>query len=155
MNRPGTPQDLDALADLAGDTGLFSAEDLGVFRGMMEETLAAPDDLAGFWVVDQTVGLRAAAYTAPEMMTDGVWNIVFIGVRAAERGQGHGAALIRHVEERLNMLDARLLLVETSSDASLAGARAFYPRLGFEEEARIRDYYQNGEDKIVFRKTLG
>ncbi|MEM9147494.1 MAG: GNAT family N-acetyltransferase [Pseudomonadota bacterium] len=154
MIRPGTPDDLDALAGLAAETGLFSAEDLCTFRGMMEATLAEPEETAGFWALDQTVGLRAGAYAAPQMMADGVWSIVFVGVRAAQRGRGHGAALTRHVEEQVQRLGARLLLVETSSDASLSAARAFCPRLGFEEEARIRDYYQDGEDKIVYRKAF-
>ncbi len=32
--------------------------------------------------------------------------------------------------------------------------RAFYRSLGYEEEARIRSFYQAGEDKIVYRKLL-
>jgi ribosomal protein S18 acetylase RimI-like enzyme len=32
--------------------------------------------------------------------------------------------------------------------------RAFYKKLGYYEEAIIREFYQTGEDKIVFRKSL-
>lgn len=32
--------------------------------------------------------------------------------------------------------------------------RAFYRRLGYRPEARIANFYQPGEDKIVFTKTL-
>ena len=32
--------------------------------------------------------------------------------------------------------------------------RAFYRRNGYDEEARIRDFYGPGEDKIVFWKAL-
>jgi ribosomal protein S18 acetylase RimI-like enzyme len=47
-----------------------------------------------------------------------------------------------------------VLLVETSGLPAFARARAFYRARGFDEEARIRDFYAAGEDKIVFWKAL-
>jgi ribosomal protein S18 acetylase RimI-like enzyme len=46
------------------------------------------------------------------------------------------------------------LLVETSSLAEQDGARAFYRRQGFVEEARIRDFYADREDKVVSCRRL-
>ncbi|CAN0589115.1 unnamed protein product [Ectocarpus sp. 12 AP-2014] len=48
----------------------------------------------------------------------------------------------------------RVLLVETSGNAGFARTRAFYAQAGYEEEARIREFYAAGEDKIIFRKAL-
>jgi ribosomal protein S18 acetylase RimI-like enzyme len=48
----------------------------------------------------------------------------------------------------------RLLLVETSGLASFERTRAFYRKCGYNEEARIRDFYKAGDDKIVYRKGL-
>ena len=48
----------------------------------------------------------------------------------------------------------RVLLVETSGLPGFERTRAFYRKLGYDEEARIRDFYQAGEDKVVFRKAL-
>jgi ribosomal protein S18 acetylase RimI-like enzyme len=45
-------------------------------------------------------------------------------------------------------------LVETSGLPKYDRARAFYTKCGYEEEARIRDFYTTGDDKIVFRKAL-
>ena len=44
--------------------------------------------------------------------------------------------------------------METSGLASFESTRKFYRKCGYEEEARIREFYQAGEDKIVFRKLL-
>ncbi|MEM9508310.1 MAG: GNAT family N-acetyltransferase, partial [Cyanobacteria bacterium P01_E01_bin.35] len=30
----------------------------------------------------------------------------------------------------------------------------FYRKCGYEQEAQIREFYQAGEDKIIFRKSL-
>jgi ribosomal protein S18 acetylase RimI-like enzyme len=48
----------------------------------------------------------------------------------------------------------RVLLVETSGTPDFERTRAFYRKCGYEEEARIRDFYQAGADKIVYRKAL-
>ena len=45
-------------------------------------------------------------------------------------------------------------LIETSGVPDFAAQRAFYAGLGYHEEARIRDFYAAGDDKIVFWKRL-
>lgn len=48
----------------------------------------------------------------------------------------------------------RMLLVETSGLPDFERTRRFYMKCGCEEEARIRDFYTTGDDKVVFRKVL-
>ncbi|MBA3323182.1 MAG: GNAT family N-acetyltransferase [Pyrinomonadaceae bacterium] len=69
-------------------------------------------------------------------------------------GQGHGRALMSFAEEPLAARGARLIIVETSSVGGFERARAFYPKCGYTEEARIRNFYALGDDKIVFSKSL-
>jgi ribosomal protein S18 acetylase RimI-like enzyme len=47
-----------------------------------------------------------------------------------------------------------VLIVETSSVGRYDQARHFYRKHGFVEEARVRDYYGHGDDKVVFWKSL-
>jgi ribosomal protein S18 acetylase RimI-like enzyme len=77
-----------------------------------------------------------------------------IAVHPDRQRQGRGEALVRHVERAVADRGGRLLLVETSGPASFERTRAFYRRCGYEEEARIREFYKAGDDKIVFRKLL-
>ncbi len=46
------------------------------------------------------------------------------------------------------------LSVGTAGVAEFEYVRKFYAKHGFEEEARIRDFYESGVDKVVFRKLL-
>jgi ribosomal protein S18 acetylase RimI-like enzyme len=62
--------------------------------------------------------------------------------------------VIAAVKAALRDRDRRLLLVETSGAPGFAGRRAFYRRLGFRREARVRDYDQAGEDKVTFTRAL-
>lgn len=54
----------------------------------------------------------------------------------------------------LRVRGGRVLLVETSGLASFERTRVFYRKCGYEEEARICDFYKADDDKIVYRKAL-
>jgi ribosomal protein S18 acetylase RimI-like enzyme len=150
--------DLWAVKAIAIETELFTADDIGGFEDMLQGFLdgSLTDH---FWIVlengaDAIVG---AAYYAPEPFSDRMWNLYFIGVRSGFQSTGVGSALITHIEETLRGEGkevARTLIVETSSLERFEGTRQFYKRRGFDEEARIREFYGLGEDKIVFWKSL-
>lgn len=155
--RPARPGDKAALMALAEATGLFQAPELEEFEAMVSAAFAGDLGEGHLWIVDEderSGGLRAAAYYAPEMMAEAVWNLYFIGVHPDCQGQGRGTALLRHVEDKLRTEGQRLLLIETSGLDSFAQTRAFYRKNGYDEEARLRDFYRAGEDKVIFRKAL-
>ena len=108
-----------------------------------------------FWLTDDEGGPVAVAYYAPERMTEGTWNLYLIAVHPQHQGKGRGSALLRQVEAALAERGERVLLVETSGLPEFDRTRAFYRSNGYNEEARIRDFHQAGEDKVIFRKVLG
>ncbi len=150
MIRPVAPDDAAALKLLIDETGLFPSD---MLDGMMSSYVNG--DAAGeFWLTIDDGGPLAIAYCAPERMTQGTWNLLLIAVHPGRQGQGFGATLLRHVEQALAVTGERVLLVETSGLPEFARTREFYRKRGYSEEARIRDFYQAGEDKIIFRKAL-
>jgi len=106
------------------------------------------------WCVFDREGVQGVAYCVPEPLTDRCWNLLLIAVDPDRHGAGIGTALMRHVETDLAGLGARLLLVETSGQPEFERTRGFYAGLGYERAALIRDYYADGDDKLVFRKRL-
>jgi ribosomal protein S18 acetylase RimI-like enzyme len=148
--RATSPGDLPGLKAVIDATGLFPGE-------MLDGMIAAyvrRDFSEGFWLTLDARTPMGVAFCGPERMTQGTWNLYLIAVHPDLQGQGHGKSLLRHVEEALTMRGERLLLVETSGLPAFAPVRAFYRASGYDEEARIRDYYQDGEDKVVFRRLL-
>ena len=45
-------------------------------------------------------------------------------------------------------------MIETSSKDKYAPTRHFYQRLGYVENARIRDFYRLGDDLLIYGKYL-
>lgn len=148
--RPVARTDLPALKGIVDASGLFPSDMLdAMIAGYIDDE---PD--SGIWLVAEIEGPAGLAFCAPEFMTEGTWNLYLIAVHPAHQGRGLGGTLIRHIETLLAEQGVRILLVETSGLPGFKRTRRFYRQCGYEEEARIRDFYQAGEDKIVFRKAL-
>ncbi|HEV2798681.1 MAG TPA: GNAT family N-acetyltransferase [Nocardioides sp.] len=146
------------VADLAIVNDMFAVDEMDDFTEMFRG--AVNGDLPGHqWLVASTPedGVVASAYVAPEPFADRLWNLYFLAVHPVGHGRGTGTALMAHVEDMLREAgesQARILIVETSSTDQYAATRAFYLARGFDEEARIRDFYGPGDDKVVFWKNL-
>ncbi len=154
MIRPITPDDRTALIALAEASIPFQPHEIELINQMLSDYFGSATDSLEFWLTDDDNGLVGVAYVAPERMTEGTWNLYLIAVHPDCQRQGRGAALLAQVEKILTERGERLLLVETSGIESFEYVRSFYRKSGYDEEARIRDFYSAGVDKIVFRKAL-
>jgi hypothetical protein len=47
-----------------------------------------------------------------------------------------------------------MLVAETSSRPEYAATRQFYLSRGYREAARMRDFYEVGDDRVIFTKSL-
>jgi len=154
MIRSVTLEDVTALLTITEAIG-FEAEETAALRAMLDEYFQNPTSGEHCWLVDDDEGkLVSVAYYAPERMTQGTWNLYLIAVRSENQGQGRGSAMLQHVEKALRENGNRLLIVETSGLEDFELAQAFYRKNGFEQEARIRNFYNAGDDKLVFCKAL-
>ena len=153
MIRPATPDDKKALMAIADAIGLFSPqeEELG---GMLAAYFDGNLGSDHFWITYDDGEPVGVAYYAPEQYADGTWNLYFIAVHPDRQGEGLGGKLLRYVEQTLTERGDRILLVETSGLPNFKQTRAFYRKNGYDEEARIREFYKAGDDKIIFRKAL-
>ncbi|MEM7756684.1 MAG: GNAT family N-acetyltransferase [Cyanobacteria bacterium P01_A01_bin.40] len=148
--RPIKPDDLPALKTVIDANELFPSN-------MLDDMISDyfnNEDSHDYWFTydeDQPV---AIAYCAPEKMTQGTWNLYLIAVHPNYQGSGRGTSMLQNIEQKLSSRGERILLVETSGLDSFNRTRAFYRQCGYEQEAQIREFYQAGEDKIIFRKSL-
>jgi ribosomal protein S18 acetylase RimI-like enzyme len=152
--RPITHEDAAAVIELAVTSGLFPADETEVLDKMLAGYFGGNRDDGHMCIIDEEGEPRGVAYYAAAPATDRTWYLTMIAVRSDDQGQGRGAALMRYVENALQASGQRVLLVETSGLPAYQRARAFYIRCGYEEEARIRDFYAAGEEMVVFRKVL-
>ena len=149
--RLATQADAIAVNNISREAGLSDGEE--------DHSKLEPMDDQHTWIVleDDTGKIAGAAYFGPESHSDRVWNLYFLAVSQNVQGAGIGSALVAWVEANLRTRGedvAKLLLIETSSLESFEPTRAFYRKQGYVEEARVREYYGSGDDKIIFWKSL-
>ena len=147
---PLTAADLPSVKAVIDASALFPSDLLDEMTAPYLRDPACPD----IWLAGHVSGAQVVAYLAPERMADAVWNLLLIAVHPGLQGQGHGSAMLSHIEALLARRGQRMLIVETSGLPDFAGARAFYAARGYGEEGRIRDFYQPGEDKVIFAKRV-
>jgi GNAT superfamily N-acetyltransferase len=150
MIRPTKDSDFDALIDIATASGLFEPNQTEMLAGMLQ----SPSENDVWFTDDCENGPVGVAYLAPERMTNGTWNLLFIAIHPDHQRRGRGTAILKYVQDLLRSKGERILLVETAGLDDFDYVRSFYARDGFEMEARVRDFYDVGVDKVIFRKSL-
>lgn len=149
--RSVTPQDTDTLKTIIDANELFPGD---LLDDMLTDFFTNPST-QDIWLTGEADKVPVAvAYCAPERMTEGTYNLYLIAVHPDHQGQGVGSAMMKYVEDLLRSREARILLVETSGLPEFELTRTFYDRCHYQREAVIRDFYREGEDKVVFRKKL-
>ncbi|MDW3195493.1 MAG: GNAT family N-acetyltransferase [Cytophagales bacterium] len=144
-------QDIKQLKTVVDSSGLFPSEYL---EGMMSDYLTneATDDI---WFTKKQNGeIVAIGYCTPEKFTEGTYNLLAIGVLKERQGQGIGIEMMNYIERILKEQSIRLLIVETSGTDEFELTRKFYLKLGYNLEATIRDFWTEGDDKVIFWKKL-
>lgn len=158
------PSDRSRVAELLTSTAVFRDEEILVALELVDEALrafatgspSAPAStdyvvIGAFTPDDELAGY--ACY-GPTPATDRTWDLYWIAVDPASHGTGIGTLLLREVERRLAALQARLLVVETSSRSEYEPTRRFYAARGYAEAARVRAFYAPGDDRIILTKRI-
>jgi len=143
--------DLADLKEVLNTIELFPAE---MLEDMISNYFNHPETADIWFTATQDEKPIAIGFCAPEKMTEGTYNLYAIGIKKDLQGQGIGGAMMTYIEDDLKSKGHRILLVETSGSADFELTRAFYLKKGYTKEATIRDFWQAGEDKVIFWKKL-
>lgn len=149
--RPTVQDDIIGLQGVLDATELFPADMLpDMIRGFLSDA-----ESADIWLTCEMDGEAVGfCYAVPEALAEGAWNMLAIAVLPTVQGRGFGGAIVAHLETVLRERQQRILIADTSGTDAFAPTRAFYQKHGYREEARIRDFWADGDEKIVFWKSL-
>jgi ribosomal protein S18 acetylase RimI-like enzyme len=155
MIRAAREKDENDVVKIASATELFDSDQVIFFRDMFRKTSLDGKDGSPFWLLyAETQDVSGVVYCEPEPMTNGTWNIQFIGVYPNHQNNGIGGKLLQAAEQTMRNQAARIVIVETAGISIFEYVRKFYISKGYERESTIRDFYEDGVDKVIFRKYL-
>jgi ribosomal protein S18 acetylase RimI-like enzyme len=106
-------------------------------------------------VIEDDRGAVAGYLTfGPTAMAVGVYDLYWMAVDPKAQGKGYGRRLVEWLEDYVKAERGRLIIIETSSTPKYDSTRRFYLGLKYTEVARIPDYYQDGDDRVIYTKRL-
>lgn len=150
-----TPSDAGAVQAIVESTGFFSKDEVAVAVELVGERLARGVDCGYLFLFAERAG-EVIGYTCFGLIpcTVASFDLYWIAVHEAHRGQGVGRELLTRSEQAMAAHGAARIYIETSSRAQYHPTRAFYLRCGYREEARLVDYYAPGDSKIIFVRSI-
>jgi ribosomal protein S18 acetylase RimI-like enzyme len=153
--RPMAPTDRGIIAELIVSVDHFNQAEVECALELIDLYLNNPQQMDYQVIVaEDFCQLHAYACWGPVPLTRGTYDLYWIATHPRSRGRGFGRALIACIENKIMETGGRLLVAETSAKKSYEGTIEFYRRLGFEAASHIKDFYDVGDDRLIFVKRF-
>jgi ribosomal protein S18 acetylase RimI-like enzyme len=146
-----TQSDITDLKQVLDSIELFPSE---MLDNMIFDYLNNPETEEIWFTASENSRPISIGFCAPEKLTEGTYNLYAIGVRRDIQGKGIGRKMMAYIEDYLKEKGGRILVVDTSGTDDFRKTRRFYEKLNYNKEAVIRDFWKEGDDKVVFWKKL-
>lgn len=155
MIRKLCPSDRDAIHDMLAACGAFNEQEVRVGLEVFDEGVAGGLDgpYPHFGIMREGV-LRGYVCVGSTPLTDATWHLYWICVHPEAQRHGYGRALLEYAEEFVRTRGGARMVLETGGRPDYAGQRTFYVRHGYTEVGRIPDFYQAGDDGVIYWKHL-
>jgi len=136
-------------------TRFFRDDEIEVAVELVEERLAKGVD-SGYEFLFAEQGGSVVGYACYGQIacTLGSFDLYWIAVDPARQGSGFGRWLLGEAEHRIRNGGGRHIYIETSGRPQYAPTRAFYAACGYEIAATLADFYEDNDDKVIWRKVV-
>jgi ribosomal protein S18 acetylase RimI-like enzyme len=154
--RPLLRKDKARLLSVLIKTKAFTSQEMGVAMELVDIVLKdkSQKDYTIRCAVDDQDKLFGYICYGPSPMTAGTFDLYWIAVDPESQDRGIGSHLVDFLEGEVKKKQGRMILADTSSIAQYEKTLKFYLKKGFQEVARVRDYYFPGNDRITFCRRL-
>ena len=145
------PGDVKAVKEMAESTGFFYDFEIPVALELVEDALMDGEH-SSYKFLFAEIGGKPVSYTCYGQIggTEAGYDLYWIITHNDYRGQGIGKIIIEETHRIIQELGGKYVIAETSGLEKYAPTRKFYLNLGYKLEAEIRDYYKEGDTKLIY-----
>lgn len=155
MRKNVIPSDVGSVKNVVRSTGFFSESEVQM-AGELVEAYLAQGEKSGYRFLFLEEGGRAIGFACfgEISCTNHRYDLYWIAVDPQQQGRGLGRKILEEVESEIKSLGGQKVYIETSSRGQYLPTRQFYLARGYLKEAQLRDFYNWGDDKVIFSKAL-
>jgi GNAT superfamily N-acetyltransferase len=149
------PEDVQVVREIVTSTNFFHDYEIDVAVELIEEALAKGKE-SGYNFLFVEVDDKTVAYSCFGLIpcTKSSYDLYWIVVHHDFRGHGIGKNLLKLTEQAAREMGGSGIYAETSSQLLYEPTRRFYLSNNYTEEARLKDFYNLGDDKLVYSRRL-
>jgi GNAT superfamily N-acetyltransferase len=147
--------DVTRIREIVESSGFFYDFEADVAVELVEERLTEGESSGYFFVFAEVADVTVAYSCIGHVeMTKSCFDLYWIATHHDFRGKGIGKKLLDETYRQAKKRGCTMMIAETSGREKYAPTRAFYDSAKFVLEATIRDYYDKGDDKLIYIKRF-
>lgn len=151
---PGN-SDIQRIREIVESTKFFYDHEVDIAIELVEERLNNGESTGYYFVFAEIDGITIAySCFGPIIMSKTSFDLYWIATHNDYRGRGIGKRVLEETCTQARMMGCSILIAETSGLPHYEPTRAFYTSNKFKLEARLKDFYTLGDDKLFYTKRI-
>lgn len=150
-------EDILGIREIVESTGFFHDYEVDVAVELAEENLSKGEKESGYYFVfmddDNGKAIGYACYGEIPCTKDR-YDLYWIAVHNNFRGKGLGKSLLLETEKKVKERGGQMIYIETSSKKKYLPTRKFYEDSEYFKDTELRDYYADGDHKVIYSKRV-
>jgi ribosomal protein S18 acetylase RimI-like enzyme len=153
--RRSSSKDKEAVMAILKRTKFFRPQELKIAEEVFDDAISGgPETDYQSFVAEEAHKTIGWVCFGPTPCTVGTFDIYWLAVDPEYQNGGVGTSLVQYATTIIKNLKGRMITVDTSGSQRYFSTRQFYEKLGYCEEACLKDFYSVGDDKIVYIRRL-
>jgi GNAT superfamily N-acetyltransferase len=148
--------DIESIREIVESTRFFYDHEIEIAVELVVERLNLGEETGYNFVFADVDGVTVAySCFGPITMSKTSFDLYWIATHNDYRGKGIGKKLLDETFKQARNMGCQIIIAETSGLPHYAPTRAFYETTQFELEAKLKDFYAMGDDKLFYTKRIG
>jgi len=152
------PDDLQRIYEIVTSTGFFYEHEIAIAVELCQEHLTKGEKESGYSFIfaeDEATGKTLGYVCYGEIpCTRQRYDLYWIAVHAEAQRKGIGKRLLQEAERMVAAHGGEIIFIETNSRDQYEPTRRFYLSCGYTIVAEIKDFYDDGDNKVIYSRRL-
>jgi GNAT superfamily N-acetyltransferase len=149
-------RDIQRVMEIVESTKFFYDHEIEIAAELVAERLAHGVETGYHFVFAEVDGVTAAySCYGPITMSKTCFDLYWIATHNDFRGKGIGRQLLEETYKYAREMGCKIIIAETSGLEHYAPTRAFYISNKFDLEATLKNFYDEGDNKLFYTKRIG